>query len=86
MRGFVVAFVLSVAACHGETPQQQAQDVARAFCDCYQPGDTNCEAGALQELGMGPSQACLDCVDAHVDACAAMLEDCVPLCFQGGVP
>jgi hypothetical protein len=86
MRGFVVAFVLGVIACHAETPQQQAQEVARAFCDCYEPGDSNCEAGALQGLAMGPSQACLDCVDSHVNACAAMLEECVQPCFQGGVP
>ena len=86
MRGLVVSFVLTVVGCHTPTQQQQAQDVAHAMCECYQPGDSNCEAQVLQAIGTGPSTACVDCVDTHVNACAAMLQECIPLCVQGGVP
>jgi len=85
MRTVVFAVLVAASACTQTTPVQQAPEIARDLCNCAEPGDDTCPAAAEAAFGSaGPTQACIDCVQADVHACAAMVEDCVNQCISQG--
>jgi len=83
MRGLVVVFAL-VAGCQ-LTSQAQVDDVATELCHCFAPADTTCPTELENALGSSVSDACVQCVFDDQRTCAAMLDDCTPLCFQTGI-
>jgi hypothetical protein len=83
MRGFVDAIVVvltgALASCTAPSPADQANEVARELCACLLPADPTCEGQLAPEVMM-PSPQCIDCVFDDTNACAAMENDCLPLC------
>ena len=89
LRGLLVATCL-LAGCH-QTPQEQAQDVCQAYCDCIDPGAppaTTDECIAQQCLPSIPpvTDECLDCVFAHDQVCTDLFADCTDLCLSQQTP
>jgi hypothetical protein len=89
MRGFVGAIALVVTSaltsCAAPSSADQANEVARELCTCLLPADPTCETQLAPELNM-PSQQCIDCVFDDTNACAAMENDCLPLCTPTNTP
>jgi hypothetical protein len=79
MRGLAV--VLLVGAC-ALSPQSEVQDVAQAYCRCYEPGQQSCVDMVTQEIGNSVSPECSQCVFDDQRTCAAMISDCTSLCFR----
>jgi hypothetical protein len=85
MRGLFVVVGL-LAGCT-QTPEEKAQDVCQAYCECVDPGAppaSRDECIAQQCLPDVPSvtDECLDCVYAHDQTCSELFDDCTDLCLS----
>jgi hypothetical protein len=90
MRGIVLVVLLLGCT---QTPQEKAQDVCQAFCQCTDPGGLPSIVDKCvidQCLPQLPTVAdpCLDCVFAHDQVCPDLFDQCTDLCFSttGGMP
>jgi hypothetical protein len=78
-----LACVLAIAiasACTAPSATDDAAEVARELCKCLDVDDPTCQATGEAAIGT-PSTACIECVFANTNACAAMEAQCEPLCI-----
>ena len=80
-----LCLVLALAGCQ-LSPQAKVQDVAQELCACLEPADSSCVATISKSLGATVSDDCSQCVFEDQRTCAAMIDDCTPLCFQQTLP
>ncbi len=73
--------VLALAGCQ-LSEQAKVQDVAQELCACLEPADQTCTAMITKSLGSTVADDCSQCVFDDQRTCAAMVSDCIPLCFQ----
>ena len=89
MRVLLLGMVLLVG-CH-QTPEEKAQDVCDAYCDCIDPGAppaTFDQCVAQQCLPQLPpvTDPCLQCVFAHDQVCTDLFAQCSDLCLSTQTP
>ncbi len=72
--------VLALAGCQ-LSDQAKVQDVAEEVCACIEPADQTCVATITKALGSNVAEICSQCVFSDERTCAAMVNDCIPLCF-----
>ena len=74
--------VLALAGGCQLSEQSKVQDVAEEICACLEPADQTCVAQIEKDLGSSVSEACSQCVFDDQRTCAAMIDECDPLCIQ----
>lgn len=82
MRLIGVSFALALVACD-VPPQQRAQDVCTAFCDCSEtttPQVNACITDCVPDIGT-VTDDCLTCVYARSQTCGPLFDDCLSMCI-----
>jgi hypothetical protein len=74
-----------LVGCH-QPPEEKAEDVCDAYCDCVHPGALPAQFDECVQQQCLPqlppvSDACLDCVFEHDQVCTDLLSQCTNSCF-----
>jgi hypothetical protein len=80
-----VSILVVATACTTPSASDQATEVATALCQCAADPSATCVSDVATEVGT-PSTECLTCVFDDSNACAAMQNDCPPLCITQQQP
>ena len=81
-----VLALLVVVGCT-QMPQEKAQDVCQAYCECVDPGAipsvvNDCVAQQCLPQLPPVSDDCLNCVFAHDQVCPELFDQCTDLCLS----
>lgn len=89
MRVLVLAAMFALGGCH-LTTDQEAEDVCTVYCKCAVADLPDAQRTCVEQTCVPTlptvTDACLDCVFAHDEACSDLLDTCTQLCIPNPTP
>lgn len=85
MRLVLVSFVVGVLAACTQSPEQKAQDLCTAVCDCEETlpsKQTECVDKCVQTAPATISDDCINCIYTYSQSCGDLLPQCIDKCQQ----